>query len=474
MSIFELQEAPWGLASLPIVLDEHGVDRHAMARMIEPVVFLEKLGERPGLIERLHLVVPFDAVLEGGRRQVGRSDEGDAAARSVLENVSLRVIALGWLAIGPHLEVTGQLAQPVQCIGVRHVQVIRGEQANRCAFVQRCFEVRIQQVDAALHDERHRQVRAFAQRQMLLQGVEHRAGVIGVETLPRPWRVGQQVVQLEPAPGLGAGRPCLVDVVPRQPMQAHHACHDLGDIGQLGDEVGTVLVVERLEDLEGLLDDLQADERQHLLIVDPANIRLAPIRPNDLRNAVTNELFNAIGFGHRLSRPRAGIWELPQHVDRRNVRGRPREAQQVGDAEPFDLFVLRRDGLAIDDTGPVGSKPDGHGWIGIGAISHQFAHLDAAAELFFDLAHQGHLGQLARVDLAARKLPKPRLRHRGRAQRTENSALIVSDDGPDDLDLLLLVRHSDPQDARRAYSWSQRPGMGVDNLQVMLIGRLPV
>jgi hypothetical protein len=150
-----------------------------------------------------------------------------------------------------------------------------------------------------------------------------------------------------------------------------------------------------------------------------------------------------------------GLADRPQE---RQLRRQPRQLLQLLRVEPANRVVLARNGLAMDDPRQVDTQhvPTAQGLL----TGEPPANLDLAVELLPDLARAGLRCGLARVDLAAGKLPPTRQLRRSHSSGGKQSA-VPHDGGA----------HHEPGGSRRLVVGALRAGHSDE---LSFLGRRPV
>lgn len=128
----------------------------------------ELVESRPKLVERLagievqHGPGPLDAVSQAAAREVRRADERTTRAVRALEQIRLGMEAAPRMAVDARLEAAVQSEQRIERVGLGHVEVVGGEQANVGTAQQGGAQSAVEQLGAAAHHEGDREARMGA------------------------------------------------------------------------------------------------------------------------------------------------------------------------------------------------------------------------------------------------------------------------------------------------------------------------
>ncbi|MEI2624856.1 MAG: hypothetical protein V9G23_13760 [Giesbergeria sp.] len=277
-----LGEQP-GRAARAIGVDPSGRQRVDVGAVPEFVEARPQLVQRLAGVEVQHRPGPLDAVTQTHAGEVRRADERAARAVRAFEQVGLGVEAATLVAPDAGLEPTLEPAQDIERVGLGHVEVVGGEQANVGATQQCRAQRAVEQGDTAAHHEGDRETGRRASLKLGLDRIEQRRRAADVQARATDPGVAQHQAGVEAAARRMLGAQRCVDLHSGQAI----ACGDRVDHGlqvrELAEQLGAATVEDGVERLVRLLDELQAEQAVELVLARRARLQRTAVLPRPAR-----------------------------------------------------------------------------------------------------------------------------------------------------------------------------------------------
>jgi hypothetical protein len=134
------------------------------------------------------LEVPFNAVLESSRRQIGAADDRCTLAVACAEDPGLWMKAAAARLEYKALDVSFEIHQPAKGCRFGHVEIVAHHQPQFAAACKQILQIGLNQRDAAFERKRHRQINVFGVIDLALEVFDQRIAHPGDERVSRSHR----------------------------------------------------------------------------------------------------------------------------------------------------------------------------------------------------------------------------------------------------------------------------------------------
>src|SRR5690606_16348270 len=143
---------------------------------------------------------------------------------------------------------------------------------------------------------------------------------------------------------------------------------------------------------------------------------------------------NRVSASRIASKPPSTLIRVPvltEDIHGRNIGRGPLQLIELVRRYPSEVCVLRLHRLASHESADIGGQRNRREVVRVFSRHYVLVNLDVTVELFVDLSSKRHLGPLARLQLAARKLPHTRQLAVGSSLSAQHLA-VTNNDGADD------------------------------------------
>ena len=201
------------------------------------------------------------------------------------------------LAVDPRFEPDRPSAQRTQRVGLCHAQIVRGQQTQRGTPQLRRAHRALEQTDATVHHERHRNPRTHAGAQLVLDRIEQRVAAALMQPLQLLRRIAEHQTRIESAALRVLALGSVSDVCSRQAPIGRDGVDNRLHIGEFFEHGIAISTPECVDRLVRLLQQLQPEQAGEFARVCGARVQQSALRLGDGGDMVADELA-AAWFSH--------------------------------------------------------------------------------------------------------------------------------------------------------------------------------
>ena len=283
-------------------------ERHGVCAAEQVVERGRDLVHRVAGIHVQHRPGPLDPVDQAAAADIRRADERASRTIRTFEHPCFRMERARSLAVDPRFKPDRPSAQRTQRVRLCHAQIVRGQQAQRGTPQLRRAHRALEQADATVHHERHRNPRAHAGAKLVLDRIEQRVAAALMQPLQLLRRIAQHQTRIESA-ALSVLAPGTVsDVCSRQASIGRDGVDNRLHIGEFFEHGIAISMPECVDRLVRLLQQLQPEQAGEFARVCGARIEEPALQLGNGRDVVSDQ-FPAARFSHfSLAKPKSLTW----------------------------------------------------------------------------------------------------------------------------------------------------------------------